>query len=104
MDPIGTVNGLVIDGADTFGLAAFWSGCSRPRSTRTRTTATTSTCTPTDDGLTLRFQRVPEAKTVKNRLHLDIEVADVEAAVERGSSRSAGRSSAAPTPSTAGGS
>jgi hypothetical protein len=24
MEPIGTISGLVIDGADTFALAAFW--------------------------------------------------------------------------------
>jgi catechol 2,3-dioxygenase-like lactoylglutathione lyase family enzyme len=29
------------------------------------------------------FQRVPEPKTVKNRLHLDLKVADVDAEVER---------------------
>ena len=31
----------------------------------------------------MSFQRVPEAKTVKNRLHLDIVVDDVEAAADR---------------------
>jgi len=30
----------------------------------------------------LSFQPVPEGKTVKNRLHLDIEVDDIEAAAE----------------------
>ncbi|MGW7366531.1 VOC family protein [Streptomyces sp. NPDC054841] len=28
------------------------------------------------------FQRVPEGKTVKNRLHLDLDVADIEAAAD----------------------
>lgn len=31
----------------------------------------------------LRFQRVPEPKTGKNRLHLDIEVVTLDDAVER---------------------
>ncbi|MGK5627530.1 VOC family protein [Streptomyces sp. URMC 123] len=31
----------------------------------------------------LAFQRVPEAKTVKNRLHLDLDVEDLTAATER---------------------
>jgi predicted enzyme related to lactoylglutathione lyase len=29
----------------------------------------------------LAFQRVPEAKSTKNRLHLDVEVADITAAI-----------------------
>jgi predicted enzyme related to lactoylglutathione lyase len=31
----------------------------------------------------LRFQRVPEAKAVKNRLHLDIEVETLDPAIAR---------------------
>nr|WP_269205067.1 VOC family protein [Motilibacter aurantiacus] len=34
-------------------------------------------------GMALSFQRVPERKQVKNRLHLDITVPDVEAAGRR---------------------
>jgi predicted enzyme related to lactoylglutathione lyase len=36
--------------------------------------------TPADGGLTVGFQRVPEAKAGKNRLHLDLVVEDLEAA------------------------
>ena len=35
------------------------------------------------DELTIDFLRVPEAKTVKNRLHLDLRTADLGAAVEQ---------------------
>jgi predicted enzyme related to lactoylglutathione lyase len=35
---------------------------------------------PTETGLTVSFQRVPEAKSGKNRLHLDLIVEDLEAA------------------------
>jgi hypothetical protein len=35
---------------------------------------------PTSDGLTVGFQRVPGAKTGKNRLHLDLMVEDLDAA------------------------
>lgn len=35
------------------------------------------------DGPTLSLQRVPEAKTAKNRLHLDLLVADVDSEVAR---------------------
>ena len=34
--------------------------------------------TPTKEGLTLGFQRVPEGKAGKNRLHLDLVVEDLE--------------------------
>jgi predicted enzyme related to lactoylglutathione lyase len=35
---------------------------------------------PASDGLTVGFQRVPEAKDGKNRLHLDLVVEDLDAA------------------------
>ena len=38
---------------------------------------------PTGSGPVIWFQRVPERKTVKNRLHLDIWFADEDAAVTR---------------------
>jgi predicted enzyme related to lactoylglutathione lyase len=36
-----------------------------------------------DDGLTVVLQRVAEKKTIKNRVHLDIDVEDVDAASSR---------------------
>lgn len=42
---------------------------------------------PADDGPTVWFNRVPEAKTVKNRVHLDVNLADgaeVDALIARG--------------------
>lgn len=38
---------------------------------------------PTDGGPRLFFQLVPEAKTVKNRVHLDVRAADPEAEIRR---------------------
>lgn len=35
------------------------------------------------NGTRLYFQKVPEPKTVKNRVHLDLNVPDMEATVER---------------------
>jgi predicted enzyme related to lactoylglutathione lyase len=35
---------------------------------------------PIAEGLVVSFQRVPERKTLKNRLHLDVEVEDVDEA------------------------
>jgi Glyoxalase-like domain len=37
----------------------------------------------TPDGLAIDFLRVPEAKTVKNRLHLDLRSADLAVATEQ---------------------
>lgn len=83
MAPIGSVNGLVIDGADTFGLAAFWGGLFDTSIDSEENDGHYIDLTPTESGLTIRFQKVPEAKQVKNRIHLDIEVDDVEAGVVR---------------------
>ena len=38
---------------------------------------------PAGDGPRLFFQRVPEAKSVKNRVHLDITVADLKGEIDR---------------------
>ncbi len=37
---------------------------------------------PAGDGPRLYFQRVPEEKVAKNRVHLDVRTGDIEAAVE----------------------
>jgi predicted enzyme related to lactoylglutathione lyase len=83
VDPIGSVNALVIDGADTFGLAEFWSGVFATSMASSAGDGHYIDLEPTADGLTLRFQRVPEAKALKNRLHLDVEVEDLDACVAR---------------------
>ena len=88
MTAIGRVDGLVIDGADTMALARFWAAMfdteiasianeGRPNEAHYVDVAAT------DGTPLLRFQRVPEAKTVKNRLHLDIEVDDLHPAIAR---------------------
>ncbi|GLZ34918.1 glyoxalase [Lentzea sp. NBRC 105346] len=43
------------------------------------------------DGVRMSFQPVPEHKTTKNRLHLDLEVEDIEAAVVKAVSLGAQR-------------
>jgi predicted enzyme related to lactoylglutathione lyase len=83
MDPIGSINALVIDGDDTARLAAFWGDLFGTNVASNENDGHYIDLHPTTDGLTLRFQRVPEAKGVKNRLHIDIEVADLPAAVAR---------------------
>ena len=72
------VKSVVVDCHDVSRLGRFWAeltgGTFRPR---TDDWATVAPAEP--DGLVLAFQRVPEAKAVKNRLHLDLGSTDVEA-------------------------
>jgi predicted enzyme related to lactoylglutathione lyase len=76
---IGRVSFLTIDANDPVRLAAFWGE------------VLGTTVEETSDegrfvflaaagGHILCFQRVPEAKTVKNRVHLDVRVDDLETA------------------------
>ncbi|TDD62261.1 VOC family protein [Actinomadura darangshiensis] len=76
------VGHIVVDCADLETMAAFWGGLLGMKSAES------------DDhwldleplgtgGPVLSFQRVPEAKKTKNRLHLDLEVPDIHRAGER---------------------
>ena len=88
MTAIGRVDGLVIDGDDTMALARFWAAMFD-----TEIASITNEGRPTEahyvdvagtgDTPLLRFQRVPEAKAAKNRLHLDIEVEAIDPAIAR---------------------
>ncbi|WP_029291488.1 VOC family protein [Cellulomonas sp. HZM] len=78
--PLGRVDEIVVDCADPLALATFWStvlgGEPAPRDP--------DWCRLQVPGWgLLAFQRVPEPKSTKNRLHLDVAVDDVDAAVER---------------------
>ena len=70
-----------IDGADITTLAEFWAGVlDRPVSPG----ATDGSAEVViRDGLRLLFHHVPEAKVVKNRVHLDLATPDYEAETER---------------------
>jgi predicted enzyme related to lactoylglutathione lyase len=83
VDPIGRVDAVVIDGADTVLLAEFWAALF---GTDVGINANDGHYIDVEGNAStpmLRFQRVPEAKRVKNRLHLDIEVDDLGAATAR---------------------
>lgn len=74
---IGSIDEVVIDCADPGALAAFWSGVLGGAPVE-RDDAWWYILPP---GWTqLSFQKVPEGKTVKNRVHLDVRVDDIEAA------------------------
>ena len=77
---IGHIDEVVIDCKDPEALATFWASVlgGEPRG---RDTAWWYILPP---GWTqLSFQKVPEAKTVKNRLHLDVRVDDIAAAADQ---------------------
>ncbi len=83
MDGIGRVDALVIDGADTMRLAEFWAGLLGTEIASVDGDGQYVDLAPNERAPALRFQRVPERKGVKNRLHLDIEVASLGPAVKR---------------------
>ncbi|MEO3828650.1 VOC family protein [Actinomadura sp. B10D3] len=80
MTPV--VGNIVIDCADLEAMAAFWGGL-----LGLKTTVANADWLDLErlgeGGPVLSFQRVPEGKKVKNRLHLDLDVPDVRAAGER---------------------
>ncbi len=83
MAGLGSVNGLVLDGADTDALAAFWSAVLGTSIDTVAGDGHYIDLAATEGFPILRIQRVPESKSVKNRLHLDIEVDDIERAIDQ---------------------
>ena len=85
MDRVGRLGWIQIDCADPIGLATFWSRVlgaeiDRPLGDPPHYVG----LVPAGPGRpVVSFQRVPEPRTVKNRLHLDVEVDDIEAATVR---------------------
>jgi hypothetical protein len=68
------IRNITFDASDPEALAAFWSvalGWDREG----------TMVLPPSGGPRLNFERVPEPKTVKNRIHLDVNVGDREAHV-----------------------
>lgn len=89
--PVAGWIGPVIDCADPARLAAFWSAVLG--GSVDERTATTEWISLTGIGGAgyVSFQRVPEAKAVKNRVHLDLRVDDLERAVAQAESLGATR-------------
>ena len=84
MDEPIMVDAVTIDCADPGALAEFWATV---RGTEIEWSAGDGPhymdLKAVHGGPRLRFQRVPEKKSAKNRLHLDLLAADLEAAVAR---------------------
>jgi len=70
---------LAIDTMDPNGLAPFWCGLLGVQVDTTIGDGQFVILSPTEEGLTIGFQRVPEAKAGKNRVHLDLVVNDLDA-------------------------
>ncbi|MFD5508510.1 VOC family protein [Streptomyces sp. NPDC127051] len=67
---VSVVQNVAIDCADAYGLARFWAGVTgRPLDPGARP-GDRETQVPLAEGPVLYFNQVPEAKTVKNRIHL----------------------------------
>ena len=79
-----SVIGLSIDCTDAAGLAEFWSeALGRPVNPGADAGHAAIDATDPASGPRLSFQQVPERKTVKNRLHLDLRTDQFEAESER---------------------
>jgi predicted enzyme related to lactoylglutathione lyase len=71
---------LAIDSVDPNLLAPFWCGLLGVQIDTTIGEGVFLLLTPTEEGLTVGLQRVPERKAGKNRVHLDLVVDDLDSA------------------------
>ena len=91
MTGIGRQRMVVIDCADPKRLATFWHELTGAP-IHARLPEWWSLQAPAPDALRIGFQRVPEPKTGKNRVHLDFDVDDLEEATSAAESLGARRS------------
>jgi Glyoxalase-like domain len=77
---IGDIAALAVDCADPPALARWWS---RLLGGTVEGDAAGDASLRTPGGLAIDFVRVPEPKTVKNRLHLDLRTTDLAGATEQ---------------------
>jgi predicted enzyme related to lactoylglutathione lyase len=81
---IARLDSVTIDCHDPEGLAAFWASIfGAAEEWRGGDPVQYVDLGATDSSPVLRFQRVPESKTVKDRIHLDLRVDDIEEACGR---------------------
>jgi hypothetical protein len=78
------LHGLVVDSADPAAIATWWAGVyDAPVELNPQGWATVSKI-PGMPILTMDFNPVPEPKTVKNRIHWDVAVADIQPLLDAG--------------------
>jgi predicted enzyme related to lactoylglutathione lyase len=80
-DPIGRIEAVVVDCRDPATLARFWATMLGVEPLVRD--ATWANVPEPAGGTVLAFQQVPEPKAGKNRLHLDVHVADIAVATAR---------------------
>jgi predicted enzyme related to lactoylglutathione lyase len=84
MEAIGGVEAVTLDCRDPLALAAFWAEVFGTRVGTVLDDPPRFVDLEPFPGLPLLcFQRVPEDKVVKNRMHLDVSVADLDEAIAR---------------------
>lgn len=84
MSALGGLDAITIDCADALGLARFWAEVFGTEvGSADGDGPQYVDLLPLEGVPTLRFQRVPEAKATKNRLHLDVSVSDLDEAATR---------------------
>jgi predicted enzyme related to lactoylglutathione lyase len=81
---VGRIDAITIDCDDGLGLARFWAAIFGTEiESAVGDPPAYVDLLPVPGVPILRFQRVPEAKTVKNRMHLDVAVEDLEEGAAR---------------------
>ena len=84
MDGIGGLDAITIDCADPLELARFWAAVFGTNVEEVSGDPPQYVDLRSVEGVPiLRFQRVPEPKTTKNRLHLDVSVRDIDVVCSR---------------------
>jgi predicted enzyme related to lactoylglutathione lyase len=84
MSGLGEIDAITIDCADALGLARFWAAVFGTEiESAVGDGPAYVDLLPVPGIPILRFQQVPEPKTVKNRVHLDVAVEDLEEACAR---------------------
>jgi predicted enzyme related to lactoylglutathione lyase len=84
VEAIGGLEAIVIDCADPVALAGFWAAVFGTEIvSREPEPPFYVDLAPVDGVPMIVFQQAEETKTVKNRLHFDVKVADIDAATER---------------------
>ena len=82
-DPRATLENVTFDCADAAPLARFWAAALGYDPPRDATAEWALLVPPAETGPRLLFLKVPEPKTVKNRVHLDLTGPDHEAEADR---------------------
>jgi predicted enzyme related to lactoylglutathione lyase len=78
--PIGSLHEIVVDCANPLALARFWQALIGGEVIEE--TDDWVVLDGDDDGFYIAFQGVPERKSGKNRLHIDVDVDDLDRAVD----------------------